>query len=117
MLKNRLIEEWEKRLGGIIGGRSKPAGRIKKRTDDKSGERPLKGLLKNWQRLYATYKGKDYKAMVRPNGVIEVFPNRERFDSPSGAAKAIANREKDGWKFWKYKDKNGELVYIDKLRK
>jgi len=118
LLKNRLIEEWEKRLGGMIGGRSKPAGRIKKRTDGKSGERSLKGLLKNWQRLYTTYKGKDYKAMVRPNGVIEVFPSRERFDSPSMAGIAVTKKKTiNGWKFWKYKDKNGELVYIDKLRK
>jgi hypothetical protein len=118
LLKNRLIEEWEKRLGGMIGGRNKPAGRIKKRTDDKSGEKPLKGLLKNWQRLYTTYKGKDHKAMVRPNGIIEVFPSRERFDSPSMAGIAITKKKTiNGWKFWKYKDKNGELVYIDKLRK
>jgi len=29
LLKNRLIEEWERQLGGIIGGRSKPAANIK----------------------------------------------------------------------------------------
>jgi hypothetical protein len=29
----------------------------------------------------------------------------------------IKKKTINGWKFWKYKDKNGELVYIDTLRK
>ncbi|HBG78821.1 MAG TPA: hypothetical protein DDW84_08285 [Phycisphaerales bacterium] len=106
-----------KMFGDGTKTKKKQTARIAKKSIAKN-KRPLYGLLKDWQRLYVAYKGKDYKAMVRPNGVIEVFPSRERFDSPSMAGiKIIKKKTINGWKFWKYKNKNGELVYIDELRK
>jgi len=40
------------------------------------------------------------------------------YNSPSLAGMAVTKKKTmNGWKFWKYKDKNGELVYIDQLRK
>jgi hypothetical protein len=118
LLKRKLKDEWIKQLDGIIGNKNRPAGRIKKRMNNKTGERPLQGLLKNYQRIYCTYKDKDYKAKVLPNGVVELVPSKKRFDSPSMAGIAVIKKKTiNGWKLWKYKDKNGELVYIDTLRK
>jgi hypothetical protein len=119
LLKRKLKDEWIKQLGVIIGGKKKEAIKkiIKKATNTKT-ERPLRGLLKNYQRIYCTYKGKDYKAKVLPNGVVELIPSKKRFDSPSMAGIAVIKKKTiNGWKLWKYKEKNGELVYIDKLRK
>ena len=113
-VKRKIKIEYE----DLFKGDRTAAKKIKKGIKNKNSERPLKGLLKNWQRIYCTYKGKDYKAMVKPNGIIEVFPSRERFDNPSMAGIAVTKKKTiNGWKFWKYKDKTGKLVYIDRLRK
>jgi len=119
LLKNKLVEEWERQLDGIIGGRKKEAIKsTAKKIKAGKAERPLKGLLKGYQRIYCTYKGKDHRAKVLPNGVVELIPSKKRFDSPSMAGIVVIKKKTiNGWKLWKFKDKNGELVYIDKLRK
>jgi len=118
LLKRKLKEEQIIQLGEFFGSKNRPTGKIKKRIKKKTGERPLRGLLKNYQRIYCTYNGKDYKAKVLPNGVVELIPSKKRFDSPSMAGIAVIKKKTiNGWKLWKYKEKNGELVYIDKLRK
>jgi hypothetical protein len=115
-IDKRQREERFKLLGRKSSGKQKV--RPKRKSKTTKAERPLKGLLRGRQRIYATYKGKDYKAKVRPNGEIEMIPGGQLYDTPSAAAKAIVDRRTvNGWKFWKYKDKNGELVYIDQLRK
>ena len=119
VLKNRMREQWEKQFYDIIGGRKikttqKTNGKIK------SGKRvrSLKGLLRNYQRIYCTYKGKDYRAKVLPNGVVELIPGKQKFNSPSLAGMAVTKKKSiNGWRFWKYKDTSGNLVYIDQLRK
>ncbi|MFH1616780.1 MAG: GIY-YIG nuclease family protein [Planctomycetota bacterium] len=116
LLKSRLKDEWEKQLDGIIGSKIRPVGKIKKRKFKKSDKRPLQGYFPEGKVIYANYKGKEYKAWVYSNGRIKV--NGEIFDSPSLAGLAITKkRTMNGWRFWKYKDKNRELVYIDNLRK
>ena len=82
------------------------------------GERPLKGLSRGYQRIYCSYKGKNYKAKVLPSGMIKMVPSGQLFDSPSTAAQAIIDRGAvNGWSFWKYKDSSGNLVAIKHLRK
>ena len=119
VLKSKMKEQWEKQFNDIIGARRIKSVKKTYRTikADKANI-TLKGLLKNYQRIYCQYKGKKYKAKVLPSGIIELIPGRERFNSPSLAVIAVTKkRTLTGWRFWKYKDKNGELVYIDKLRK
>jgi hypothetical protein len=116
----RMLDEHIKRLLG----KPKKTGRkkIKKKVKKKSKkvkvqkiQRPLKGLIGGGKRIYATYKGKDYKAVVYNNGKIKL--DGIFYESPSGAGKAIVNRSVDGWYFWKYKDNEGNLVRIHNLRK
>jgi len=79
-------------------------------------ERPLQGYFAHGKVIYVNYKGKKYKAWVYRNGKIKL--NGNFFDSPSLAGMAVTKKQTmNGWRFWKYKDKNGELVYIDRLRK
>lgn len=67
-------------------------------------------------KIYAHYKGKNYKAIMLGNGVIK-YRGRE-FYTPSAAGKYIRKKESDGWHFWKYRDPDsGELVPLDNLRK
>jgi hypothetical protein len=116
LLKRRLKDEWIKQLGGIIGYRNRPVGKIKKGKIKKTDKKPLQGYFPEGKVIHADYKGKEYKGWVYSNGRIKV--KGKIFDSPSLAGLAITKkRTMNGWRFWKYKEKNGELIYIDKLRK
>lgn len=115
-LKRRLKAEWERQIDGIIGGKKKTVkkAKIKKANSDK----PLKGLFNPYQRIYANYKGKIYKAKVLPSGTIKMIPGGQLYNSPSSAGKAIITKGAvNGWNFWKYKDKSGKLRKIADLRK
>ena len=118
LLKSRLRDEWTKQLDGIIGNKNRFAGKIKKIKIKKTAVRPLQGLLRKYQRIYCSYRGNKYKAKVLPSGVIKIIPSGKLFDSPTMAGMEVTKKKTvNGWRFWKYKDKNGQLVYIDKLRK
>ena len=119
LLKKRLKAEWERQVDNIIGGKKKEViKKIVRKTVKTKTERPLKGLLRPNQRIYVTYNGNEYKARVLSNGRIVLLHNKQRFDSPSMAGIAVTKRKTiNGWRFWQYKDRNGELVYIDTLRK
>ena len=116
LLKKKLIAEWEKQLGILIGTARKitKTKNVKKISKTKQN-RPLKNLFPTGKVLYANYHGKDYKAWVYRNGRIKF--NGVIYDSPTMAGKSITKKALNGWKFWKYKDKNSELVYINNLRK
>ncbi len=110
----------EERRGMLGDGKGKAARKkVKKRRKKAKGkkeERPLKGFFPGGKRIYATYKGKDYKAWVYGGGSIRL--NGKLYASPSMAGISVTKKKTiNGWKFWKYKDKNGKLVYIDQLRK
>ena len=80
------------------------------------GDRPLKGMMRHYQPVYATYKGQHYKANVLKSGYLKL--NGKLYDTPSAAGKAIITKGAvNGWNFWKYKDKSGELRRIADLRK
>jgi len=61
-----------------------------------------------------TYKGVEYKAKLKPNG--QVILNDKPYNSPTDAAKAIADRSMNGLTFWKYKDENGDWVPLKRLK-
>ncbi len=107
----------EERIGMLGNGKGKATRKkVKKgRKKAKGVERPLRGVFPGGKVIYATYKGKEYKAWVRTNGGIRF--KGKLYDSPSGVGKAIRKKETDGWRFWKYKDKTGKLVKLTKLRK
>jgi len=113
-VKQRQNEEREKIFEQRERGRKKgKRGKAKGR-----GKRPLKGYFPKGKMIYTSYKGKDHKAWVYGGGTIKIIPSGELFDSPSMAGISVTKKKTiNGWRFWKYKDKNGELVYIDQLRK
>ena len=116
LLKKHLKAEWERQIDGIIGGRRKTVREAK--VTKTNNEKPLKGLLRAYQRIYANYKGNTHRAKVLPSGVIKMIPGGKLYDSPSSAGKAIITKGAvNGWNFWKYKDKTGKLVKIAELRK
>ncbi|GAH64347.1 unnamed protein product [marine sediment metagenome] len=88
----------------------------KRRKKAKGVERPLKGLFPTGKMIYRKYKGKDYKAWISGNGKIKY--NGKWYDSPSVVGSVVrGGKATNGWRFWKYKNKSGELVYLSELRK
>ena len=65
--------------------------------------------------IRAAYKGKTYRAKVRFNGKINY--NGTLYTSPSAAGSAIVPGACPGWDFWRYKNKKGEWVKLNELRK
>ena len=74
---------------------------------------PLKGIV-GGRSIYASYKGKEFKAHVFRNGRIKF--NGQFYDSPSAAGKAARKRETNGWSFWRVR-KDGALVKLAELRR
>ena len=115
----KLMEQRQRRELDEIFSRKEKASRKKKkkkitlRRTRQSSKRPLKGIVSG-KRIYATYKGKKYTAIVYQNGRIKL--NGKLYDSPSGAGRGVRHRATDGWSFWRVRHK-GELVKLKELRK
>jgi len=118
-LKRIMTEDSRRVIKEIFGQTQKPKKKAKKKTSrkkDTKTDKPLKGYFSRRTALYAVYKGKKYKAFVFTTGTMKFAG--QLYGSPSLAGIAVTKKKTiNGWKFWRYKDKNGELVYIDKLRK
>jgi hypothetical protein len=65
--------------------------------------------------IYAKYKGKEFEARVRKDGVI-IFRDKE-YATPNAAGMAATGRNHgiDGYRFWSF-NKDGERVPLDTLR-
>jgi hypothetical protein len=97
----------------VIGEHNKQA---RKKTQGKADDKPLRGYFPGGKRLYASWKGKDYKAWVFASGTIK-FKGR-LYDTPTGAAKVInGGKAINGWWLWRIKDDEGQLVRLKALRK
>jgi hypothetical protein len=114
MLKRRLKDQWERRYKEIVGGKEKVTKAAVHRNIKKT-DKPLKGYFAKRTPLYAHYKGQKYKAYAFRSGTIKY--NGRLYESPSAAGSAArGGKSTNGWNFWKYKDKNNQLVKIKKLR-
>ena len=81
-------------------------------------KRTLRGLVSKPTTLFKTYKGREYKAILEPNGVIRL--GNKNFATPTAAAKTIIRRPTgtvDGWRFWYLKDSNGEWLRLSDYKK
>jgi hypothetical protein len=75
----------------------------------------IKGLVSRKTTLYRSYKGKEYKALLFPTGVIKIGKNK--YSSPTAAAlKIVDGPTVNGWNFWYIKDSNGEWVKLSEFR-
>jgi len=123
-LKHLLTEDTKRIIEEILGIEKQVKDKRKsrqgkstkeKRPISKKIKRPLKGKFESGKVIYATYKGKEYKAWVYGNGGIRF--QGKIYETPSGAGKAILDKGAvNGWNFWKYKNSSGELIPIGTLR-
>ncbi|MFC1794656.1 hypothetical protein ACFL3Q_13830 [Planctomycetota bacterium] len=100
----------------LVGKRKSVKRKPKTRRVTKKADRPLKGFFPTGKMIYRKYKGKMYKAWVYNNGRIKY--DGQIYDSPSAVGGIVrGGKATNGWRFWKYKNKSGELVYLSELRK
>jgi len=78
------------------------------------------GLLKPPVKLIRRYKGHELEAELLPNGKVRF--QGESYNSPSAAGAyargSITGKPMSthGWRFWQYKDENGNLIELDTAR-
>jgi hypothetical protein len=65
-------------------------------------------------KIFLVYKGKRYEALFFNSRKL-IYENRE-YSSPSRLSKAITGTARNGWRDWKYVDKQGSVKLIDVLR-
>ena len=72
------------------------------------------GLVDRRTALRMTYKGKRYRATLRPDGDVRF--RGKLYGSPSGAANVVFGRAVNGWKAWRYEESPGKWVRLENLR-
>jgi len=102
-----------------------PNKKHKKKKQVKKGHGTLAPYATKRFHIRFRYKGKLYIANVRKDGWI-TFDFRsadykrfkgKKYESPSGAGKAVTGRSCDGWRHWKYRNEKGQWVNLNMLRK
>lgn len=120
LLKKKLNAAWERKRSELMGKKKPAIVKHKKTTAKKKtakNDKPLRGVFPKGKRLTATYKGKDYKAWVFRSGTVKLKSNGQLYNSPSAAGSVVkGGKSTNGWSFWKYKDKSGNLVKLRTLR-
>jgi hypothetical protein len=110
----------EEDLTTIFKSKIKKERQVKKTLPEKqeaAGKKQpsLLGIIKRTITLRASYKGQTYSAKARRTG--RIFFNGKPYDTPTSAARAVSGKSFDGWYFWKFRDKDGNWVKLDVLRK
>lgn len=102
------------RRAELLGGQIK-RNKVRKVTAAKKGSRVLEGLVSKRIQLKAEHAGESYKASFLKSGHISYAG--EKYDSPTGAARAIVGRNVNGWHFWKFKNGSKGWVKLRYLKK
>jgi len=108
----------DKRMGDLLGRKETKPGRRRQKTRRSTSEKGLPTLavyVKKRFSIRGTYKGKTYVAVVNKSGSIRF--DGEIYNSPSMAGEAARKRSTNGWTFWHYKNRKGEWVKLDELRR
>ena len=109
-VKRKIKEEYE----AFFKSQRKTTRKVKGKATSK--DRPLRGIFPGGKVIYATYKGKKYKAWVLANGGIKFKGNI--YETPTGVAKEVVKKGAvNGWNFWKFKNEKGKLVKLKELRR
>lgn len=120
-LDRAIAEEQLRQRKGILNPSKKIAQRKaatprrRKALERKSVSPSLAKYTSKSFRIRAIYKNRTYRAVVNKSGSIRY--NSILYNSPTMAGKAVVGRLVNGWTFWSFKNKKGEWVKLDELRK
>jgi len=110
-VKQKQKEEFEKMFGKK---RKKGSKQVKEYGG--AAKKSLKGVVTYTKVLYRAYKGKEYKAKLKPNGTIKL--GNKVYASPTAAAKAVTKRKSgiNGRTFWNIRNQAGEWVKLGEYK-
>lgn len=116
----RVRQESQRRLDALLGRETKRKAKSPRKPVNREKGAPILAKYASRSKfLRAKYKGRTYRARVRPDGSI--LYAKETYRSPSGAARAVINpkrsRAVDGWWFWYYERGPGDWVRLTELRR
>ena len=118
-LQSEIRKEQKRRLQGILGsGETRRKTRKPKReVVKKAGKRSpaLAPYINKSFRIRGNYKDRTYFAAVNKGGTIRF--EGSLYNSPSTAGIAARKLITNGWTFWRFKNKKGEWVKLDELRR
>ncbi len=122
-LEGRIKAEQKRQRARILGGGPAPPARVSDtKAKPKKGRKPsrarkaaLAPYVTQRFKVRAVHKGKRYEASVRRDGTINY--NGAIYTSPSAAGRAALGRGVNGWRFWRFRNEDGEWVRLDELRK
>ncbi|NLH50390.1 MAG: hypothetical protein GX444_17555 [Myxococcales bacterium] len=119
-IKNDLTRYYQELHRDLFGSKRKKAkagaAPAPKPKEKLSRESKLAGYFTRPTRIRLKYKDTIYEAMVHKDGTIQY--GAAIFTSPSIAgARIIGRRSLNGWKAWEFKNKDGQWVLLDTLRK
>lgn len=113
-INNQMSETDANNRAKLLGG-SAVNRRIKAKATSK-GTLGLKGVVEHRYYLRGVYKGVQYRATLRKDGLISY--NGKHYESPTAATKMIIKgRAVNGWMFWKFQNDAGAWVTLSHLRK
>lgn len=113
LIRERQRDELSELFGQSVsrGSRMVSAGRKAAHRRDS-----IAGLVDRRTELFRTYKGKEFRAYLLPNGAISL--GGKRYDSPSAAGKAATGRSTcNGWMFWYIRNSDGDWTLLSDYSK
>lgn len=127
-LEQMIKSRQQQQLGALLGtgrseshrsrtvSRAQSSGRVGRKIPSAGrGEPSLAPYVERPFRIRAEYKGEIYIAIVNKSGTIRY--DGAVYNSPSAAGRAVKGKNCHGWLFWEFRDKKGEWVKLDNLRK
>jgi len=117
LLKRKIKQAANREIDVLLGSRR--IGRLARGGDGaRKGRRSgpvLAPYVAKPFRIRAAHKGVLYKAIVRRDGAVRL--DGRVYNSPSSAGYVITGRGTNGWFFWRFRDKRGDWVRLNELRK
>lgn len=107
-----LIKARQKEELAQLFGTKRAAGRVERKVEEVKKAYRLAGLVSRPTRLYRTYKGREYKAILSPQGLVRL--NGKRFSSVTAAAKSVVKAKGaiNGRGFWYIRSGTGDWVRL-----
>ena len=113
---NRIIDTDARRRAGLVrkNGASGRATQSKPRNKRATGGARRSVVLERRLAIRGWHRGWEYRATLLKDGGISY--SGTRYASPSAAASAVTKTPQNGWRFWHYRDPQGEWAPVADLR-
>jgi hypothetical protein len=111
-LVRTILNHHQYALGELFGGKQAKKAR-RRASKSETGAGLLKRINGKRRKLVGRLHGREYHAILLRNGLIKV--DGEEYDTPLAAARAATGSSRNGWSFWRFKER-GEWYRLKDLK-